>query len=50
MKTTQKIEIMPVAKHGARKTLCSITYEGIRMVERLRLRVEKQPANQTFHG
>ena len=50
MKTTQKIDIMSAPKHGARKTRCSMTYEGIKMVERLSLRVKKQPSNQTFYA
>ena len=50
MKTTQKIDIMPAPIHGARKTRRSMTYEGIRMVERLSLRVKKQPSNQTFYA
>ncbi len=50
MKTTQKIDIMPASKHGGRKTRRSMTYEGIRMVERLSLRVKKQPSNQTFYA
>jgi len=50
MKTTQKIDIMPAPKHRARKTCYSVTDEGIRMVERLSLRVKKQPSNQTFYA